>query len=501
MKKIFTTVALMAIAAVPAMAGGLLTNTNQSASYVRQMSQEAVIDISSLYANPAGNVFLAPGFHLSINDQIARQRRIINTQFPLFAGNQQNPNVNHEFEGKAFAPVIPSFDFSYNREKWSINAHFGVVGGGGSCEFGTGLGSFEALYAGNIYSNVAQGVAQQLATQAAQGYAQQAIPQYVAAGMTLEEAQAAVAGPAAEFGANYAKENLGATMGQVYGGYNLDAYMKGKTYQFGFQVGGNYKFSDHFAGYLGLRGVYSTANYNGYVQNVSYTLQGNTVPANADLTMDASQKAFGVTPIIGFDWKECDVLNFAVKYEAPTKMVYKNKTTMNPYAQGLVEAGNATLAQYADGAEVREDIPGIFTLGVQYSPIKQFRINMGVHEFFDKSAKKSGDRHKLIDRNTWEYNAGLEWDVCDRVTISASYQTTQYGLSDEAMSDLSFNLSNHMVGAGLRVKATEKINIDLGYMHTFYGDRTVNTTTAAGIKADTYSRKNDVVGVGINFAF
>jgi hypothetical protein len=43
------------------------------------------------------------------------------------------------------------------------------------------------------------------------------------------------------------------------------------------------------------------------------------------------------------------------------------------------------------------------------------------------------------------------------------------------------------------------MNIDLGYMHTFYKDRTV--TTAATQMTNLYSRTNDVVGIGLNFAF
>jgi hypothetical protein len=43
------------------------------------------------------------------------------------------------------------------------------------------------------------------------------------------------------------------------------------------------------------------------------------------------------------------------------------------------------------------------------------------------------------------------------------------------------------------------LNIDLGYMHTFYQDREV--TTAATQMKNLYSRTSDVVGIGLNFAF
>ena len=57
------------------------------------------------------------------------------------------------------------------------------------------------------------------------------------------------------------------------------------------------------------------------------------------------------------------------------------------------------------------------------------------------------------------------------------------------------------MGLGVRIHPTKLFNIDLGYMHTFYKDREVTTQTAVGEKKDLYSRTNDVVGRGFNFAW
>ena len=66
MKK--TILSLMAFAAAgSAFAGGLLTNTNQNAAFVRNFAQEGKIDITSIYANPAGGAFLEKGWHLSLS--------------------------------------------------------------------------------------------------------------------------------------------------------------------------------------------------------------------------------------------------------------------------------------------------------------------------------------------------------------------------------------------------------------------------------------------------
>ena len=88
MKRLFNAVLAFGLSSM-AFAGGLLTNTNQNAAFLRQMSQDAVIDITGLYLNPAGTAFLAPGFHITLNAQNAKQSRYITTAFPLFAYNTE----------------------------------------------------------------------------------------------------------------------------------------------------------------------------------------------------------------------------------------------------------------------------------------------------------------------------------------------------------------------------------------------------------------------------
>ena len=63
--------ALLAFGTLGAQAGGILTNTNQNAAFLRNFAQEGQITLTSLYANPAGNAFLSPGWHLSLNSQTA----------------------------------------------------------------------------------------------------------------------------------------------------------------------------------------------------------------------------------------------------------------------------------------------------------------------------------------------------------------------------------------------------------------------------------------------
>lgn len=472
MKRIFTSAALLSAASL-AMAGGLNTNTNQNAAFLRQLSQESIIDITGLNMNPAGTAFLAQGSHLSINIQNAKQSRDITTTFPLFA--YRDGNSTHKFEGDAYAPVIPSIQYSYNWEKWSVNMNFALCGGGGKCEFDKGLGSFEALYAGNMCSSVASTLAQ------VNG----------AYGTDLK-----------------------------FAGYSLNAYMKGKQYYFGLTLGTTYKVLDNLSVSAGLKGIYALCNYNGWVNDLSVVtaselaavspqvaavkqqvdgqiaqnLSGSTLELNSD------QTGLGFAPIIGVDWKMNDQWNFAAKYEFKTRIRLENKSEMNAYAAAAA-ATNPVLGQFADGTKIAADMPSFFAVGAQYSPLKELRIQAGYHLYGDKNATQYGNKQDLIDNNTWEITAGIEYDICKYLTASCGWQTTQYGLSDAYMNDLSFTTSSNSYGLGVRVAVTEHCNIDLGFMQTLYDKREVTVQSLAGPKTDVYERTNRVLGIGFNLAF
>ena len=246
-KNLFLFAAVLALGTQSTQAGGILTNTNQNAAFLRNFAQEGQITLTSLYANPAGNAFLSPGWHLSLNSQTAVQQRNIETTFPLFALNTQTPGqATHEFKGKAFAPVIPSFTLSHNWERWSLSAHFALNGGGGKCEFDNGLGTFEALYSSTIAQSIPSMVNPQVQALVTQGI--------MANGLTQTQAEALAA--------------TGTYHSQMTG-YSLDAYMKGRSYYFGLQIGGAYKILDNLSAYIGVRGIYATCNYNGYVQDIT----------------------------------------------------------------------------------------------------------------------------------------------------------------------------------------------------------------------------------------
>lgn len=506
MNKIKTVCLTAAIASSSfSFAGGLLTNTNQNVAFNRMMSREASIGIDGVYFNPAGVAFLGQGHHLSLNWQLAYQDRSIKNDYQLFTNNVNNPITPRTFKGKAFAPVIPSLQYAYNKGRWSFQANLALAGGGGKCTFDNGLGSFE-----KIVSETAMGACQ--------------LAQVV-------DGVAAQYGVPAVFSNKFGKD----------GKYTYDSYMHGRQYYYGISIGAAYKVNDNFAVYGGVRTVYALCNYYGYVRDIKvgnmplYQVLDPTKTTAADIELSCDQTGLGFTPMIGVDFKT-GRWNFSAKYEFKTRMRLKNKSVnqtpsignldgnlRNAYlAGGVPEAAadailsnqnvqgattmlkkqfNAELGEaigeYEDGKKIEGDIPALLTVGVGYKPIDDLRINVGFHWFDDKHATSYNNRQEKLDRGTFEYSAGVEYDLNKKFTVSTGWQRTSYGVTDDYMDDKSFVVSSNSVGVGGVIHLSKKMDLQVAYFHTFYDTM---KTQKDNYSAD-FTRNNNVFGVGLDINF
>ena len=500
--KTLLTSLLLAATATTAQAGGILTNTNQSIDFLRNPARDAAIGLDGVYSNPAGVAFLPEGFHLGINWQYAHQTRTITSVNPVFAlGRKNGGATTKRFEGVADAPVIPSIQVAWNKGDFSMQFNFSIPGGGGKCEFADGLGSFES---------VVGSIANQL-------------------------------------------QPLGAE------GYDMDGYMQGRQYYYGFQVGTAYKASKDLSIYGGLRLLYGNATYKAKISNIQVKMAGNgyvdfgSFLSGATATVDAglsqvaaglsqvnagiaqyeaagatapdellaqktqlegtqqqlegtrgsidalqkysqgvnllcNQSSVGVAPVVGIDYRY-GKWNFAAKYEFKTQIRMKNESTVNEASE--IPAVN----KFRDGEEVNEDQPALLTLGVQWNPIDPVRVNMGWHYYFDKDADWYNNSQRLLGHNTNEFLAGAEWDVNDRLTVSAGGQLTRYGLTDSYMNDMSFVVDSYSLGFGMNYKLTDAVTLKAAYFMTNYEDYDRKNYPVAGV-SDSFTRTNRVLGIG-----
>ena len=494
MKKINVLLAgvMLTAATTTATAGGILTNTNQSIDFLRNPARDAAIGLDGVYSNPAGVAFMPEGFYLGINWQYAHQTRTIQSTNPVFAlGKKNDGQGTKTFEGIADAPFIPSIQAAYNKGNWSVQFNFSVPGGGGACEFADGLGSFES---------VVGSIANQL-------------------------------------------KPLGAT------GYDMDGYMQGRQYYFGFQLGTAYKITKDFSVYGGLRVLYGTATYKAKISNIMVNTAGGYVDFGSFLqgaatTVDAgisqvnagiaqyqaagvdvpaelttklaqlegtkeslnslqkysegvnllcNQSSVGVAPVIGIDWRVGN-FNFAAKYEAKTEIHMKNESTVNKASE--IPAVN----KFRDAEKIDEDMPAQLSLGAMWSMSDNFRLNLGYHHYYDKDVKWYNNTQDLLGGGTNEYLAGAEWDLSDKFTISGGGQLTRYQLTDKYMNDMSFVVNSYSLGCGFNYKASDKVTLKAAYFQTNYDHYKRNDYPQAGV-SDDFTRTNRVLGIGCELKF
>ena len=487
MKKIVLSLIVFTMTTVAAMAGGILTNTNQSVLFLKNPARDAAIGLDGVYSNPAGVVFMPEGFHVAFNWQYAHQTRTITSTNEVFSLGKKNDSKSvKEFEGVADAPIIPSLQAAWNKGDWSIQFNFSVPGGGGSCEFADGLGSFESVV-GTIAKKL---------------------------------------------------EPLGAL------GYDMDGYMKGRQYYYGIQLGAAYKVNNNLAVYGGLRLLYGDATYKAKISNILVKTAGGYVEfgdfmqgaigyvdgqldyvdgliATYGETPDflakkaqlegtrkelgtlqkyaegvnllSNQDGMGIAPVIGIDYKVKN-FNFAAKYEFKTQIRMKNESTVNKASE------IAAVNRFRDGEKVNEDAPALLTIGAQWKPIEEVSLNLGWHHYFDKDANWYNNTQDLLRRNTNEYLAGVEWDVTDRLNVSCGGQLTRYGLTDEYMNDMSFVVNSYSLGFGFSYKVKNNITLSAAYFQTNYDKYTRENYPTAGV-SDTFTRTNRVLGASCQIDF
>ena len=514
MKKIkLSCIAIVMAAAQTVMAGGLLTNTNQNISFLRNPARDAAIGIDGVYSNPAGVVFLGDGFHLSLNIQNAHQTRTVSSWSELYKLGMSNDGSNFkEFEGEADAPILPSIQAAYNKGNWSYQFGFAVIGGGGKCTFDYGIPTFESSIA-------------------------------------------LIANQLNAFGAK---------------GYDMNAFMEGRQYYYGFTAGAAYKLNENLSVYGGLRLLYGSASYKAKVSDIKVNTENGAVPFDkfldgANQTVEGGlakiaenlplvaggiqqvqqgiaqyeaagmpvpneltqklaelqatqqqlltteetlkkaegslnalepyrdgvnlmcdQTAWGVAPIIGIDYKT-GKFNFAAKYEFKTRMRMKNKSTVKETS--LISAVN----KFKDGEKVAEDSPALLTVGAQYEILPSLRVMAGWHHYFDVDTKQY-TKEMLGDSN--EYLFGAEYDICKKLQVSAGMQRTAYDFKDAGMNDLSFNVSSYSYGLGIGYNVTDKVKINAAWFQTLYDDYD-KAPDAMGVK-NSFTRTNRVIGIGVD---
>ncbi len=524
-------------------AGGIVTNLNQSASWVRLPCRNASVDIDAVYFNPAGLMKLENGFYVSLSNQTITQSGEVDNSYSgpggVYGLNQ------HVFKGTVSAPVFPSIYAVYKMNKFAFSIGFNPIGGGGGDVFKKGLPSLE-MSASDLVPLLA------------------------------------------------ASEGASA--------YSLNAYFKGTSAFLGYQAGLSYKVSDLISIAFGLRYVSAKNIYEGHLTDIQVELPGgweradaimNGIAANAtsastgttalitggagtltlaqaqtfgiisaaqsaalqgalaafgspttvtiaqadavfrgaaakyaatatllgDQSANVSQTGSAVSPIFSVNISPSDKLNIAVKYEMLTKLNLQNNTTQD-FLIGYTAQG-VPITMFPNGAKTRNDIPAMLSLGVDYKFSSSLRLSLGSNYYFDKSADYGHtiatdpdlpptpiSNKEIIANNGLSFQGGLEYNISKKFLVSAGYIWSNKGVNSQFQSDLDYELATQTFGAGGAYLITDDIKVNVGVNYTAYqkDSKTLDHIFESPVPQDiqcteTYKKSALLFGIGVDFRF
>ena len=475
MKKIFTI--LLSLATVTtALAGGPMTNTNQSAAFLRSIARGTTLDTDAVYNNPAGTVFMEDGWHLGINDQMAKQTRTITSTFAPFAmGAANNGQQTKEFTGEVFSPLVPSVHLTWKKNRWAVMLGMGVNGGGGSLEFNNGLGSFERQF-----SVLPMGVS-----------------------------------------------NLGQAYGLSANQYAMDMYLKGSSQTLAFNAGVAFRITDWLSAAAMVRYSTSSNAYEGYMKNIQINptcaalgLNGAMMSAPAffqaagaqlgainptigaaaqqyaaltsDHILDVKQTGYSISPVLALYFQKG-------KWAASAKYEFKMATELEIESAEVSAKDPVINGIFPNGAKVKAETPALLALAAsrECGPVK---ITAEYHLFFDKDAENSFS--SCIEGNTMEYLLGAEWQISKKWLVSCGAQRTQLDMNENAYSDMNYSISSWSTAIGAAYQVCDMIRINVGIMPTFYDEATAVGKDSNGIDfKDVYNRTSMAWGIGLDFKF
>jgi len=517
------------------LAGGLVTNNNQSAMFTRLQNRNASTDIDAAYFNPAGLTKLGNGFFVSINNQTITQTQKVVSNYPFLNGTPR------EYVGDVKAPIFPGVYLVYNTGNLSFSAGFNPIGGGGGAEYKTGLPTFEmpisvipagltsqgittTKYAADIYF---KGSSAYLGYQGNVGY-KISDKLSIAVGMRFVSAKNTYKGHINNISINPTYPAFGA----AYNGNMVLAsqfFTDGQTYLKGVSTqlagtatalqpiitagGGSVPLSNGTAAGLtptqvatlqgtvtalggnptnmtiGQTQAFIAANAVGYAGKAA--IMGANAAGTQDVNVDATMSGTGITPIISVNYSPTEQINISARYEFKTKIDLKTKVAEN------MDGGLFINDSIAVG-----DMPAALLLGATFRPIEKLLLTASFNEYFDKNVNYDGQTNE-IDKNFLEFGLGVEYAITEKLRISGGWSHTTTGVNNNYQSSMSFSTNTNSFGGGFGYRITPMIDFNLAYQRAFYseGSKPFDAILPIPAYAETYNKSTWMIAAGLDFSF
>jgi long-subunit fatty acid transport protein len=547
MRKLFTSVFALLIAG-QVFAGGLVTNTNQSTSWVRLPSRNASTSIDAVFYNPAGLTKLENGFHFSLSNQTIFQTKDVKN---FYAGPGGSYGLNqYVYLGDVAAPVYPGVYGAYKKDRFVFSLGFNPIGGGGGAEYKIGLPSFEMTPSDLVPSLQPTYGTSQYRLDAylkgssvffgLQGGVSFKINEWlsVAAGMRYVSARNAYQGHLTDIEVNNGSpenpnwQRADQIMSSLSATYTTAATGSSALVSAG---AGSLTFAQ--AQTLGYITPTERAQFEAGLTALGYpattpiatadqiykgaaTKYSNNATLLGDQYADVEQTGYGITAIFSANFSPTENLNIGIKYEMKTRMELTNKTTQD-FTTGFASDGTP-ITMFPDGMTTPADMPAMLSVGIDYKLGTVARISLGSNYFWDKTAnyghKVDDDNNSstpsvfisnkdIIDHNGLSFHGGVEYYLSEKLLLSAGYVWANKGVNDKYQSDLTYANATSTVGLGGAYKIMPNLQLNLGFGYTYYkpADNYIDHVFAANGTIykvhENYGKNTEIISIGLDFSF
>jgi len=513
-------------------AGGIMTNTNQSAAFARMMSRNASLGIDAVYYNPAGLTKLSDGFHFSLNNQSIFQQKYVDNNYQYL--HRSAATNEARYIGDVKAPLFPGVYAAYKMNKLVFSFGFNPVGGGGGAKYDKGLPSFEMPVSELVptlhsLANVTDykasidftGTSVFFGYQAGVSYEiNDAVSvfagvRYVTAKNTYKgsikdimvnpsfTAQPAIPGldPLSFNGTFIRADAFGNAMNSYLGSaatyYNVVAAQMGAaaTGLDPLVAGGAGGLTPAQAQAMGIITATQQAQIEGGLaaigQPSTLTIQqaqGAFSATATQATAGATKLSAGAEQMAGLAAQtgdaEVDVVqkgtgytpilgaNFKLGDNIDLSVKYEFMTKLELTNKTKVDG----TGKFPDGAKTRSDMPAMLAIGASFPVCSKVNGSLSFNYYFDRPANygivnslgESVRNFDVIDHNFYEVALGFEYSLTDKLLLSAGVLRSVTGVGNDYQSDLSFSLSSTAVGLGGQYKISDAFAVNLGFLNTYY---------------------------------
>ena len=200
-------------------------------------------------------------------------------------------------------------------------------------------------------------------------------------------------------------------------------------------------------------------------------------------------------------------LNLAARYDSRVKLNFKSKGSENQLNTSGIIGTNIGFTsfynQYMPGTKTRRDLPAILALGASYKVTDKWTVSTAANYYFNKDAKMDrvvdsfGNSHGRDYKNGWEIALGNEYQLNDKFTLIGSINYAKTGAKASSYSDVEYAIDSTTLGAGVRYKYDETLDIAGSVAHFIYNTSEGTFKAKHGV-SENQKYKKSITAVGIS---